>query len=132
DLHHHKIIVLQFGTGQTVPWEFKNRAGKATTFETQSPALIVSDTETVGDAAVLGLGISRVSLHFAWPHLVAKRLKVVLNEFNVPGKREMVIQYPHRENVAPRVKAFVTFAIEALAKEPSFSATLNDAARFSA
>ncbi|MGL5001981.1 MAG: LysR family transcriptional regulator, partial [Casimicrobium sp.] len=78
DLHHHKIIVLRFGTGQTVPWEFKNRAGKATTFETQSPAFIVSDTETVGDAAVLGLGISRVSLHFAWPHLVAKRLKVVL------------------------------------------------------
>lgn len=88
DLHRHKTIELKFASGQTVPWEFKNRAGKASTFETKSPALVVSDTEAVGDAAVLGLGISRVSLHFAWPHLVAGRLKIVLNDFNEPGKRE--------------------------------------------
>lgn len=132
DLHEHRIIQLRFASGQSVAWEFKGSGGKTTLFEPGSPALIVSDTEAVGDAAVLGLGIARVSLHFAWPHLVAGRLKIVLNDSNAPGKREMVLQYPHRENIAPRVKAFVEFAMEKLSREPSLAATAKDAARFAA
>ncbi len=132
DLHQHRIIQLRFASGQTVAWEFKGSGGKTTLFETSSPALIVSDTEAVGDAAVLGLGIARVSLHFAWPHLVAGRLKIVLHDSNSPGKREMVLQYPHRENIAPRVKAFVDFALEALSNEPSLAATPKHTARFAA
>ncbi|TAG67754.1 MAG: LysR family transcriptional regulator, partial [Burkholderiales bacterium] len=132
DLHQHRIIQLRFASGQSVAWEFKGGSGKTTLFETTSPALTVSDTEAVSEAAVLGLGIARVSLHFAWPHLVAGRLKIVLSDSNAPGKREMVLQYPHRENIAPRVKAFVEFALEKLTSDPSLAATAKDAARFAA
>lgn len=132
DLHQHRVVVLRFGSGQTVPWQFQSANGKSSTFEASAPALVVSDTEAVGEAAVLGLGISRVSLHFAWSHLMAGRLKVVLHDFNEPGKREMVIQYPHRENVAPRVRAFVDFAIESLSVDASLRATPKDARAYAA
>ncbi len=129
-LYQHQIIALRFTSGQTVAWELKTRAGRSSVFEIKSPALVVSDTEAVGDAAVLGLGIARVSLHFAWRHLQAGHLKIVLHDYNDPGRREMTLQYPHRENVAPRVKAFVDFAMERLTSDPSLRATIKDVGRF--
>ncbi len=122
DLHQHRIIALRFASGLAVPWTLKAK-GKLTTFDPASPVLTLSDTEAVGDAAVAGLGISRVSLHFAWPHLQAGRLKAVLNAYNDPGTREMVIHYPHREHVAPRIKAFIDHTLELLQNDPTLQAT---------
>jgi DNA-binding transcriptional LysR family regulator len=122
DLHQHRIIALRFASGLAVPWTLKAK-GKLTTFDALSPVLTLSDTEAVGDAAVAGLGISRVSLHFAWPHLQAGRLKAVLNAYNDPGTREMVIHYPHREHVAPRIKAFIEHALEMLQNDPTLQAS---------
>jgi len=131
DLANHQIISLRFLSGTISPWDFRVR-GKAVTFEATQPALTLSDTGMVGDAAVAGMGITRMALHFAWPHLQAGRLKLVLMPFNDPGAREMVIHYPHREHVAPRVKAFVEFMLASLKDEPSLRATLKDAAPFAA
>jgi DNA-binding transcriptional LysR family regulator len=122
DLHQHQIIMLRFASGQYAPWSLRVK-GQETTFDTTSPALILSDTAAVGDAALMGLGITRVSLHFAWAALQAGKLKVVLNNFNVPGTRELVIHYPHREHVAPRIKAFVNYALETLQNDPTLQAS---------
>jgi DNA-binding transcriptional LysR family regulator len=131
DLHHHHIVMLRFASGLSVPWEFKLK-GRTFLFDAVSPAVVVSDTEAVGDAAVYGLGIARVSLHFAWPHLKAGRLKLVLNDFNEPGKRELTIQYPHRQFVAPRVKAFVEFVVDTFAHHPVLSVSPAEANRYAA
>lgn len=125
DLHAHRIIALRFASGMTAPWEFKVK-GKATTFEPHAAALTLSDTEAVGDAAVMGLGITRVSTHFAWNHLQSGKLKVLLLPFNNPGTREVVIHYPHRSFVAPRVKAFVAFLLETFKAERSLHVALED------
>ncbi len=129
DLQHHNIIMLRFASGVPAPWSLRVK-GKLTTFETPSPSFTISDTEAVGDAAVAGLGISRVSLHFAWPHLQAGRLKIVLNSYNDPGTREMVIHYPHREHVAPRIKAFVGYALETLQNDPTLLASVQPLSSF--
>jgi DNA-binding transcriptional LysR family regulator len=129
ELHQHQIIALKFASGAYAPWDFRVR-GKPRQFIAQDAAIILSDTEGVGEAAVGGLGIARVSLHFAWEHLKAGRLKVVLHKFNDPGKREVVIHYPHREHVAPRVKAFVEFFLETLKKEPGLAESSGDLAAF--
>jgi hypothetical protein len=55
-----------------------------------------------------------------------------LNEFNEPGKREMSIQYPHRQHIAPRVKSFVDYAIDRLSRDTTLSATMKDATQFAA
>lgn len=131
DLANHQIISLRFLSGAISSWDFRVR-GKAVSFEPKQSALTLSDTGMVGDAAVAGLGITRMALHFAWPHLQTGRLKLVLMPFNDPGAREMVIHYPHREHVAPRVKAFVEFMLASLKDEPSLHATLKDAAIYAA
>ncbi len=125
DLHAHRIISLRFTSGATAPWEFKVK-GRAANFEPRSPALTLSDTEAVGDAAVMGLGITRVSTHFAWNHLQSGKLKVLLLPFNNPGGREMVIHYPHRNFVAPRVRAFVEFLLEIFKAEKSLHVSVGD------
>jgi DNA-binding transcriptional LysR family regulator len=118
DLYQHQIIMLRFATGVSVPWNLRVK-GKVVSFEAPSPSLILTDTAAVGDAAVMGLGITLVSQHFAWPHLQAGRLKVVLHSFNEPGTRELVLHYPHREHVAPRIRAFVEYALETLQSDPT-------------
>jgi DNA-binding transcriptional LysR family regulator len=128
-LTDHKIIALRFLSGAMAAWDFRVRS-KAVSFEPKAPALTLSDTAVLADAAIAGMGIARMALHFAWPHLVAGRLKLVLHGFNDPGAREMVIHYPHRAHVAPRVKAFVDFMLVALQREPSLRATLKDAAPY--
>jgi DNA-binding transcriptional LysR family regulator len=129
DLANHQIISLRFLSGALSTWDFRVR-GKAVTFEPKQSNLTLSDTALVGEAAVAGMGITRMALHFAWPHLMAGRLKVVLQPFNDPGSREMVIHYPHRSHVAPRVKAFVEFVLPALQRAPSLRATVKEASRF--
>jgi DNA-binding transcriptional LysR family regulator len=131
DLANHQIIALRFLSGAISQWDFRLR-GKAVAFEATQPTLTLSDTGMVGDAAVAGMGVTRMALHFAWPHLQAGRLKLVLMPYNDPGAREMVIHYPHREHVAPRVKAFVDFMLASLEDEPSLHATLKDAAPYAA
>jgi DNA-binding transcriptional LysR family regulator len=118
DLYQHQIIMLRFATGVSVPWNLRVK-GIVMTFDAPSPSLILTDTAAVGDAAVMGLGITLVSQHFAWPHLQAGRLKVVLHSFNEPGTRELVMHYPHREHVAPRIRAFVEYALETLQSDPT-------------
>jgi DNA-binding transcriptional LysR family regulator len=118
DLHAHRIIALRFASGTTAAWEFRVK-GKAQIFEPRTPVLTLSDTEYVGEAATLGIGIARVSLHFAWTHLQAGRLKALLVPYNDAGTRELVIHYPHREFVAPRVKAFVEFLLASFKVDPA-------------
>jgi DNA-binding transcriptional LysR family regulator len=129
DLHQHQIIMLRFATGASVSWNLRVK-GKVTTFEAPSPSLILSDTAAVGEAAVMGLGITLVSQHFAWPHLQAGRLKVVLNAFSEPGTRELVMHYPHREHVAPRIRAFVDYALETLQNDPTLQTSGKSLAPF--
>jgi DNA-binding transcriptional LysR family regulator len=129
DLEAHRIVMLRFASGMTVPWEFRVK-GKSVQFEPKETALTLSDTEGVGEAAVLGLGIARVSLHFAWNHLQAGRLKLVLNSLNDPGTREMVIHYPHRDHLAPRIRAFVEFLLQKLEKDTTLHASKHDLAPF--
>ena len=131
DLANHQIISLRFLSGAISSWDFRVR-GKAVTFDPKQSTLTLSDTGLVGDAALAGMGVARMALHFAWPHLKAARLKLVLMPFNDPGAREMVIHYPHRQHVAPRVKAFVDFMLASLKEEPSLNATLKDASVYAA
>jgi len=130
DLAQHRIIALRFASGSSATWDFRLR-GKQVQFEPQQPVLTLSDTEAVGDAAAAGLGIARVAMHFAWHYLVAGKLKVVLGHCHDAGNREMVIHYPHREFIAPRIRAFVDFTLAALKDEPSLHATTKSLAQYS-
>jgi DNA-binding transcriptional LysR family regulator len=122
DLLQHRLIALRFASGAYSSWDYLID-GTQLQLLPKEAALTLSDTESVGDAAVAGLGITRVSQHFAWPHLLAGRLKLLLPSFNDPGQRELVLHYPHRDHVAPRVRVFADFVLAALQQEESLQAS---------
>lgn len=117
ELQKHRLIARRFLAGRVSPWNFK-LYGDITTFD-PSPAavLTLSAPEAVVEAACDGAGIAQVGVHLAWPHLVSGALKLVLHQYYHPGSFEMVMQYPHRALLAPRVRATLDYLLEAFAED---------------
>jgi DNA-binding transcriptional LysR family regulator len=133
DLAKHDLIALRFASGQIATWDFKSRgAAQSQSFTPTRRVLTLSDTAAIGEAAVGGVGIARVSLHFAFQHLKAGRLKIVLLGHNDAGRRELVMHYPHRTHIATRITAFADFMLEALKRDDSLRAATKNCAEFAA
>lgn len=128
ELAAHRLIGLRFVSGAMQAWTFVGDD------PTRLPphALVVSDPEAVARAAELGLGIGAVGSHHVWPQLRAGRLKVVLADAFRPAAGELSIQYPHREHLAPRVRAVVEHLLAAWAKHPDLQATAAELKRHAA
>ena len=71
-------------------------------------------------------------MHHALAHLQAGALKAVLVGQHDPGNYEMVIQYPHRALVAPRVKATVEYLLDAFRQDASLYFPLERLADYAA
>lgn len=118
DLRTHRLIARRFLGGRVSPWSFRREDGSIVTFDpAQSAVATLSAPESVVQAACSGVGIAQVGVHLAWPHLLAGDLKVVLHRYHHPGSYEMVMQYPHRALIAPRVRATLDYLLEAMAAD---------------
>ncbi|MFJ4142626.1 LysR family transcriptional regulator [Pseudomonas sp. NPDC089734] len=105
ELMKHRLIARRFLGGGVTPWSFKSRDGSITTYDPAATAsLTLSAPESLVDAACNGLGIARVGVHLALAALRQGKLKVILLKEHLPGTYEMVMQYPHRALLAPRVQ----------------------------
>jgi DNA-binding transcriptional LysR family regulator len=114
-LQAHRLIARRFLGGQVVPWNFTAEDGSITTVDPSSKAtLTLSAPESLVQAACDSVGIAQVGVHLAWDHLRSGSLKIVLHRFYQTGTYEMVMQYPHRALVAPRVQVTVKHLLEAL------------------
>ncbi len=116
DLAQHATIAVRFLSGHVSRWNFNAADGEIVEIEPQSPALTVSAPEAAVDAAVLGLGIAQAGVHHAWSHLRDGRLKVLLAQHHHAGPRELVLQYPHRALIAPRVRVTADYLLSELGK----------------
>jgi DNA-binding transcriptional LysR family regulator len=119
DLAAHRLISVRFLNGRVSPWSFKDASGKVEELIPEtlgSTGLVVSAPEAAVQAAELGLGIAQIGVHHAWPCLLAGRLKMVLYAVHFSSARAMVLQYPHRALVAPRVRATVDFLLDAFSR----------------
>lgn len=130
-LLQHRLIVRRFLGGKISPWSFRRDDGSIITLDISTPALTLSAPEALTQAACQGLGITQVGVHHAWPHLLSGNLKVLLLGTHQPGNYEMVLQYPHRALIAPRVRATVEYLLGTFAKEKSLHVSLNELAAFS-
>jgi DNA-binding transcriptional LysR family regulator len=119
-LAQHRVIARRFLGGRVGLWNFRTADGSTETFNPSSAAVMtLSEPEAVIQAARAGVGIAQVAVHLAWQDLAAGALKVVLHDQHDPGTYEMVIQYPHRALLAPRVRATVDYLLEAFARDKS-------------
>ncbi|SFV01836.1 LysR family transcriptional regulator [Pseudoduganella namucuonensis] len=116
ELRAHRLVARRFLGGRVSMWSFQGEDGSITTFDpTDAAVLTLSAPEAVVQAACDGAGIAQVGVHLAWPHLLSGALKVVLHRYHHAGSYEMVMQYPHRALLAPRVRATVDYLLDAFA-----------------
>lgn len=114
ELKKHRLIARRFLGGAVTPWSFKAPDGSITLFDpTDKAPLTFSAPEALVQGACDGLGITQVGAHSCLAHLRSGTLKIVLPNSHLPGAYEMVMQYPHRALVAPRVKITVDHLLEA-------------------
>jgi DNA-binding transcriptional LysR family regulator len=130
DLLQHQLISLRFLSGLTSEWEFEY--GGAPLLLEPKGSLALSDPETVAQAALLGLGIGGTGLHHALPYLRSGELKVLLHKSFKSAPREVALQYPHRDNLAPRVRAVVNHLLAAFAGNADLQCRAEEVAGFAA
>lgn len=129
----HRLIALRYLNGATSPWSLRPALGKPVQERAPEPAaLVVSDPLAAVQAALGGIGIAQTGAHHAWPHLQAGRLRVVLARHHESAPRAMVLHYPHRALVAPRVRATVDYLLERLTQNQALRITAAQLAAVSA
>lgn len=125
ELKQHKLIVRRFLGGKVSPWNFRAADDSITTLDMDAAAVTLSAPEAMAQAASLGLGVAQVGVHHAWSDLACGRLKIVLLGLHDPGSYEMVMQFPHRALMAPRVRATVDYLHAAFAQDEALHVPLS-------
>ncbi|AIR70951.1 LysR family transcriptional regulator [Dickeya fangzhongdai] len=129
-LKNHKLIARRFLRGRVSPWGFRDQDGSFSTFDPEPAALTLSAPEALVEAACMGIGIAEVGVHTALKKLISGELKIVMFEQHDPGNYEMVIQYPHRALIAPRVRVTIEYLLEAFSKDSNLTFPYGDLVSF--
>ena len=114
ELAGHDLIGVRFSSGVDV-WRLRPKPGQPAVEWTPPARLLVSDPEAQLDLAVAGAGIMQIALHHAAHEVAAGRLRRVLPEWHDANDREVVLHYPHRQFLSPRVRVVVDALLAHLA-----------------
>ena len=90
---------------------------------------LLSSKETRASA---GMGVARTGWHHAWPYLKSGQLSRVLLDQHDPGSYELVMVYPHRALVAPRVRATIDHLLAEFARDEALHVPLGSLAAYAA
>jgi DNA-binding transcriptional LysR family regulator len=103
DLAAHRCIT--FESAFPGPWRFANGA----TFTPARPRLVVNTAEAAVDAAVAGLGVTRLLSYQADAALREKRLRLLLRPFE-PEPVPVHLVWDGQQRVTSKLRTFVDFA----------------------
>jgi DNA-binding transcriptional LysR family regulator len=103
DLARHRCIT--FEATYPAPWRFTG----APPFAPVRPRLVVNTAETAVDAAVAGLGVTRVLSYQAEAALRARQLRLLLRKFE-PEPVPVHLVYDGQQRVPSKLRAFLDFA----------------------
>lgn len=131
-LAEHRLITRRFLGGKVSPWSFRDHDGVISSLNLERACLTLSAPEALTEAARMHAGIAQVGVHHAWPYLQSGQLKVLLLGQHDPGAYELVLQYPHRALMAPRVKACIDYLLAEFARTPALHVPLESLAAYAA
>jgi DNA-binding transcriptional LysR family regulator len=117
DLSEHQIIVAS-SLSPNVEWRFlENKQAKIVRVK---PRLTVTSNDAAIEAAVEGLGITRLISYQIAPELQNGQLKIILSEYEYPA---LPINILHREgrNSSAKVRAFIDLVAEKLKADSSLN-----------
>lgn len=117
DLKQHLVIVAS-SLSQSVEWRFVDN-GEPVAVRIK-PRLTVSSNDGAIEAAVQGLGVTRLMSYQVAPLLAAGKLKIVLSEFESPS---VPIHIIHREgrHASTKMRAFIDMMAERLRADTSLN-----------
>lgn len=113
-LAHHQIIVAT-NLGPKVEWRFMD-SDKHEIAVRVKPRLTVTSNDAAIEAAVSGLGITRLLSYQIAPELVSGKLKIVLSEYE---HAPLPVHIVHREGrlASTKIRAFIDLMVKQL-REP--------------
>lgn len=117
DLADHECINVSWGTKGRGVWlvHARDEMGRPPhVVHPKGSVLLTDQIDGVIDAALAGLGITVVHARAALPHVQGGRLTTLMPDYRVESEtsmRDIHIFFPHRVQIAPRVRAFVDFLI---------------------
>jgi len=114
-LQAHSIITSTAGDN-AIDWRFDGPHGSQTL--RLQPRLVITSNDAAIEAAIAGLGITRLLSYQLAPHLAADRLQAV---FDWPESPSWPIHIVHREGryASAKIRSFVDLMAERLRAEPS-------------
>lgn len=117
DLRQHEVIVAS-SMSQSVEWRFVDQ-GEPVSVRIK-PRLTVSSNDGAIEAALQGLGVTRLMSYQVAPLLAKGKLKVVLSEFESP---RVPIHIIHREgrHASIKMRAFIDLMAERLRADSSLN-----------
>lgn len=117
DLRQHEVIVAS-SLSQNVEWRFVDQ-GEPVSVRIK-PRLTVSSNDGAIEAALQGLGVTRLMSYQVAPYLATGKLKVVLSEFESP---RVPIHIIHREgrHASTKMRAFIDLMAERLRADTSLN-----------
>jgi len=114
ELTNHHLIARKFSNGKISPWGFKDSDGGIKYILPQNPKVMLTNPKSLTTIALQGQGIAQVGVHNTLEELEKGQLKIILFDEHDPGSYEMVLQYPHRSLIAPRVQITVEYLLNRL------------------
>ena len=116
-LQTHQLVASSAG-GFTPGWRFLE-GGQARTLGIR-PRLSVTTNDAAIEAAVGGLGITRLLSYQVAPQLAAGELQIILHEYETPA---LPVHILHREGPggSARVRAFIDLLARQLRSEPALN-----------
>jgi DNA-binding transcriptional LysR family regulator len=117
ELAQHQIVVAS-NLGPNVEWRFHDK--NQTKIVRVKPRLTVTSNDAAIEAAVEGLGITRLISYQVAPELASGRLKIILSEFESPP---LPVHILHREgrNASVKIRAFIDLMAERLRADKSLN-----------
>ena len=119
DLATHDLLATRFPSGAVSTWRFRAVEPGGQGLDWTPPArLHASDPEALVDLAIAGAGVLQVALHHTVAALRAGPLKLLLQAVHDPDERAIVLHYPHRQFLSPRVRVVVESLLAHFADTP--------------
>ena len=108
---HQQIRFRITGKGDVQPWVLTN--GEESVIIEQNNPLIVNNQDASLDAMLMNMGIGYLETYYCKPLIESGKLVQVLADYRYEmADRAYYLYYPHRENLAPKVRAFVDFLLQ--------------------
>jgi DNA-binding transcriptional LysR family regulator len=119
DLGRHSAIVYSYADAPGA-WEFTGPDGATATFDVAGPVQ-VNNSLALREVLLGDAGLALVPRFVVGPDLRSGRLKAVLTAYR-PREQAVYAVYPGRRHVSPKVRAFVDFFADLLARQSDWGA----------